>query len=127
MAHLQMPKSLLDEEMVRETVDEDDAFREKAVSNQQSTDTKNQTLETQRNGGSGGREGVLRINADERGLENPTPIFWKPTPDMYRMDTPGGREAYEARFGVKIGASGDATPARAMNGAVGGPCDRAIG
>jgi hypothetical protein len=33
--------------MVRETVDEDDAFREKAVSNQQSTDTKNQTLETQ--------------------------------------------------------------------------------
>jgi hypothetical protein len=72
MAHLQMPKSLLDEEMVRETVDEDDAFREKAVSNQQSTDTKNQTLETQRNGGSGGREGVLRINADESGLENPT-------------------------------------------------------
>jgi hypothetical protein len=107
MAHLQMPKSLLDEEMVRETVDEDDAFREKAVSNQQSTDTKNQTLETQRNGGSGGREGVLRINADERGLENPTPIFWKPTADMYRMDTPEGREAYEARFGVKIGAAGD--------------------
>ena len=47
------------------------------------------------------------MDADERGLENPKPIFWKPTPDMYRMDTPQGREAYEARFGVKIGASGD--------------------
>jgi hypothetical protein len=109
-----------DEEMVRETVDEDEAFREKAVS-------QGQTLETRRNGGSGGGQGLPRINADERGLENPTPIFWKPTPDMYRMDTPEGREAYEERFGVKIGASGDPTPARAMNGAVGGPCDRAIG
>jgi hypothetical protein len=109
-----------DEEMVRETVDEDEAFREKTVS-------QGQTLETRRNGGSGGGEGLPRISADERGLENPTPIFWKPTPDMYRMDTPEGREAYEERFGVKIGASGDPTPARPMNGAVGGPCERAIG
>ena len=52
-------------------------------------------------------KGLPRINADERGLENPNPIFWKPTPDMYRMDTPEGREAYEASFGVKIGTSGD--------------------
>ena len=42
------------------------------------------------------------MNADERGLENPKPIVWKPTPDMYRMDTPEGREAYEAAFGMKI-------------------------
>jgi len=95
-----------DEEMVRETVDEDEAFREKAVSNQQSAFSQTNALETRRNGGSGGGEGLPRINADERGLENPTPIFWKPTPDMYRMDTPEGREAYEERFGVKIGASG---------------------
>jgi hypothetical protein len=26
---------------------------------------------------------------------------------MYRMDTPEGREAYEANFGMKIGASGN--------------------
>jgi hypothetical protein len=116
-----------DEEMVRETVDEDEAFREQAVSDQQSAFSQNQPLETRGNGGSGEGEGLPRINADERGLENPIPIFWKPTPDMYRMDTPEGREAYEERFGVKIGASGDPTPARAMNGAVGGPCDRAIG
>ena len=40
------------------------------------------------------------------GLERPKPIEWKPTPDMYRMDTPEGRAAYEERFG-KIGTSGD--------------------
>jgi hypothetical protein len=100
-----------DEEMVRETVDEDDAFR-----TQQSTDTENQTLETRRNGGSGAEEGTPRVNADERGLENPKPIFWKPTPDMYRMDTPEGREAYEARFGTKIepGSSGERRPAQTV-------------
>jgi hypothetical protein len=96
-----------DEEMVRETVDEDEAFREKAVSNQQSAFSQDQTLETRRNVGSGGGEGLPRIDADGRGLENPNPIFWKPTADMYRMDTPEGRDAYEASFGVKIGASGD--------------------
>jgi hypothetical protein len=87
-----------DEEMVRETVDEDQAFR-----NQRSAFSQDQPLETQRNGGNGGGEGLLRINADECGLENPKPIFWKPTPDMYRMDTPEGREAYNAMFGTKIG------------------------
>jgi hypothetical protein len=80
-----------DEEMVRETVDEEEAFRA-----QQSTARENQTLETRRNGGSGGEEGLPRMDADERGLENRNPIFWKPTPDMYRMGTPEGREAYEA-------------------------------
>jgi hypothetical protein len=38
-----------------------------------------------------------RMDADERGLGNPrSPIEWKPTADMYRMDTREGREAYEA-------------------------------
>jgi hypothetical protein len=79
-----------DEEMVRETVDEDEAFREhlKPLTTKDTKDTEEE-------------QGLPRINADERGLENPTPIFWKPTPDMYRMDTPEGREAYEATFGVK--------------------------
>jgi hypothetical protein len=123
-----------DEEMVRETVDEDEAFREKAVSNQHSAISQGQNqnqqqrpLTTKDTKDTVEEQGLPRINADERGFENPKPIFWKPTPDMYRMDTPEGREAYEAKFGVKIGASGDPTPARAMNGAVGGPCDRAIG
>jgi hypothetical protein len=89
-----------DEEMVRETVDEDTALRE-AVSNQQSAFSQDQhqqqrpftteaTEDTEKD------QDLPRSNADERGLENPSPIFWKPTPDMYRMDTPEGREAYEA-------------------------------
>jgi hypothetical protein len=43
------------------------------------------------------------MDADERGLENSrNPIEWKPTADMYRMDTREGREAYEANFQMKI-------------------------
>jgi len=92
-----------DEEMVRETVDEETALNEKAVSNQPSAFSQDQTFETQRNGGSGGGEGLPRVNADGRGLENPgNPIEWKPTADMYRMDTREGMEAYEANFGSKI-------------------------
>jgi len=87
-----------DEEMVRETVDEDQAFREhlKPLTTKDTKDTEEE-------------KDLPRINADERGLENPKPIFWKPTPDMYRMDTPEGREAYKAMFGTKIGASDDLT------------------
>jgi hypothetical protein len=105
-----------DEEMVRETVDEDQAFR-----NQRSAFSQDQPLETQRNGGNGGGEGLLRINADERGLENPKPIFWKPTPDMYRMDTPEGREAYEASLQMKIKPRGtcEPRPLQELTGAAG--------
>ena len=105
-----------DEEMVRETVDEEEALSEKAVSNQHSAFSQDQTFETQRNGGSGGGEGLPPVNADERGLENPRkPVEWKPTADMYRMDTREGMEAYEASFGIKIKPAGDreATPPRA--------------
>jgi len=77
-----------DEEMVRETVDE-----EEAISEHRKPLTTKDTKEEQ---------GLPRMDADERGLENPKPIVWKPTPDMYRMDTPEGREAYEAIFGTKI-------------------------
>jgi hypothetical protein len=72
-----------DEEMVRETVDEDTALNENQHPPLRHGDTEEE-------------KDLPRINADERGLENPNPIFWKPTPDMYRMDTPEGREAYEA-------------------------------
>src|SRR6476646_2573361 len=84
-----------DEEMVRETMSEEEAFSE----NQHPP---------RRHGGTEEENDLPRINVDERGLENPKPIFWKPTPDMYRMDTPEGREAYEVSLRVKIG-----TPPRA--------------
>jgi len=41
--------------------------------------------------------------ADERRLEpRRHPVEWKPSPDMYRMDTREGMEAYEASFRMKI-------------------------
>ena len=98
-------------ELVRTTVDEEDALRENQTPTteiQRHGEEKNQTVETQRNGVSGGEEGLLQTEADGHRWEHrPKPVEWKPTPDMYRMDTPEGRAAYEACFGVKIGAVGD--------------------
>jgi hypothetical protein len=75
-----------DEEMVRETVDE-----EEALSEHQKPLTTKDTKDTEE------EQGLPRMDADERGLGNPrSPIEWKPTADMYRMDTREGREAYEA-------------------------------
>jgi hypothetical protein len=49
--------------------------------------------------GTSGNQNLPRINADERGLDNSrNPIEWKPTADMYSMDTREGMEAYEANF-----------------------------
>ena len=96
-------------ELVRTTVDEEEALssQRSAISENQNQH-QDQTFETQRNGGSGGEEGLLQTEADGHRWEHrPKPVEWKPTPDMYRMDTPEGRAAYEASFGVKIGAAGD--------------------
>ena len=42
------------------------------------------------------------MDADERGLKvESQSVEWKPTPDMYRMDTQEGMEAYEASFRTK--------------------------
>ena len=96
-------------ELVRTTVDEETALssQRSAISENQNQH-QDQTFETQRNGGSGGEEGLLQTEADGHRWEHrPKPVEWKPTPDMYRMDTPEGRAAYEACFGVKIRAVGD--------------------
>jgi hypothetical protein len=75
-----------DEEMVRETMDE-----EEALSEHQKPLTTKDTKDTEE------EQGLPRMDADEHGLGNPRkPIEWKPTADMYRMDTREGREAYEA-------------------------------
>ena len=84
------------EELVRTTVDEAEA-----ISSQQSAISQTKTFETRRNGGSGGELGeettLPLMDADGRGSKGSIrPVEWKPTPDMYRMDTPEGREAYEA-------------------------------
>jgi hypothetical protein len=100
-----------DEEMVRETMSEDEAFREhlKPLTTKDTKDTEEE-------------KDLPRINADERGLENPNPIFWKPTPDMYRMDTPEGREAYEASLQmmkIKPRVACEPRPLQELTGAVG--------
>jgi hypothetical protein len=89
-----------DEEMVRETVDE-----EEALSRQQAAISEEQHP-PRRHGGTEEEQGLPRMDADERGLKNPKPIVWKPTPDMYRMDTKEGREAYEA----SLRSSGERRP-----------------
>jgi hypothetical protein len=83
-----------DEEMVRETLDEEEAISEKQTP----------TTETQRHGEELRQEKTLPlVDADKRGLQREIrPVEWKPTPDMYRMDTPEGREAYEASLRTKI-------------------------
>jgi hypothetical protein len=103
-----------DEEMVRETVDE-----EIALSNQQSAFSERQNQRPFIKEGTEDTEqekGLPQMDADERGLEpRREPVEWKPTADMYRMDTREGMEAYEASFRMKIRTSGDreATPPRA--------------
>ncbi|HEY2233259.1 MAG TPA: hypothetical protein VGK01_07250 [Candidatus Angelobacter sp.] len=98
-----------DEEMVRDTVDEEDAISEEARSNQHSAFSEDQHP-PRRHGGTEEEKNLPRINADDRGLEKPDPIFWKPTPDMYRTDTPEGREAYEA----SLRSSGERRPAHSV-------------
>jgi hypothetical protein len=102
-----------DEEMVRETVDEEIALsNQHSAFSQDQPQNQTQTFETQSNGGSGGAEDLPRINADERGLRvESRPVEWKPSPDMYRMDTREGMEAYEASFRMKIKTLGDREPA----------------
>jgi hypothetical protein len=120
------------QELVRETVDENEAFSQNQTP---TTETRrhgeergqHQTFETQRNGGSGGKEGLPlistddtdkekglpRMDADERGLELPTPLEWRPSADMFRMDTREGVEAYEASLRTKMPRQDQAgTPSR---------------
>jgi hypothetical protein len=107
-----------DEELVRETVDEEEAlssqrsaFSERQNQNQQqrpftakdAKDAKeNQGLPLIRTDDSD-TKGLPRLEADVRGVQQRTKqIEWRPSADMYRMDTREGREAYEATLRPKI-------------------------
>jgi hypothetical protein len=87
-----------DEEMVRETVDEEEAFSEKQNQHQnQRPFTAKDAEDAKEN------QGLPLMNADDHGLQvGSRPVEWKPASDMYRMDTREGMEAYEANFGTKI-------------------------
>jgi hypothetical protein len=91
------------EEPVRETVDAEKALSsQRSAFSQEQPQNQDHTFETQRNGGSGGAESLPLMDTDDRGLKGGIrPVEWKPTPDMYRMDTQEGMEAYGASFGTK--------------------------
>src|SRR5579859_1470562 len=100
-----------DEEMVRETIDEGEAIRERQNQHQTQRPFTAKDAEDAKEIGSSGHpdigtsenQNLPQMDADERGLEGARgPVEWKPTADMYRMDTREGREAYEASFGTKI-------------------------
>ena len=109
------------EEPVRETVDAEEALssqRSAFSQNPKQQQHQDQTFETQRNGGSGGEEGSPFMNTDDTDKSLPLmdtddrgynsrirPVEFTPTPDMYRMDTREGREAYEASIRRKIGSA----------------------
>jgi len=104
------------EEPVRETVDEEEAFssqrsafsenqhqkqNQRPFTTEGTEDTEKEKSQTQHQNHFTAEDAEKNktlplMNADGRGLEDrPKPVEWKPTPDMYRMDTPEGREAYE--------------------------------
>jgi hypothetical protein len=114
-----------DEEMVRETVDEDEAFsrQQSAFSQEQNQNQRPFTAkdaqppQQAKTGLAGGpgyakeEKGLPRMDAEERGsavepraLRSepwPGPIEFRLPPEMYRMDTREGMEAYEASFRMK--------------------------
>jgi hypothetical protein len=101
------------EKPVTETVSVEEAVREElgiGTSDHRGIETsENQNQENQ-------NQDLLRMDEDGRGVEHRArQIVWRPSPDMFRMDTREGMEAYEASFRTKIGALGDreATPPRA--------------
>ncbi len=95
---------------MQETVDEQEAFSEKAVSNQhlafsqRQNQDQNQGPFTAEDAENAEESKTLpRMDADGRGLEDQgRQVEWKATPELYRLDTAEGMEAYEASFRMKI-------------------------
>jgi hypothetical protein len=62
-----------------------------------------ETFTTEGTEDTGGSKTLPLMNADERGLEHGrNQVQWKISPELYRVDTPEGMEAYEASFRMKI-------------------------
>jgi hypothetical protein len=113
-----------DEELVLETVDEEEALSSQraAFSERQNQQQNQRPFTAEGAKGNGERQnqnqrplttkdtkdteeeqGLLRMRSDRRGVQRGIKqIEWKPSADMYRMDTREGREAYEASLRTKI-------------------------
>ncbi|HEX3104349.1 MAG TPA: hypothetical protein VHQ22_07865 [Terriglobales bacterium] len=108
------------QELVMTTVDEEEAIRQDLFTTEDTENTEEEKSQNQKQRpltakdaedakeyeGIGSGDSVIardprqggrgRVIGNNGGIERPKPVEWKPTPDMYRTDTPEGREAYEA-------------------------------
>ena len=95
-----------DEELVRETVDEEEALSsQRSAFSERQNQHQNQRPFTAKDAEDAkeGEGGQSRMPVDVRGVQRGIKqIEWRPSADMYRMDTREGREAYEASLRVKI-------------------------
>jgi hypothetical protein len=111
-----------EDEMVRDTVYEEEAISEEARNNQHPAFSERQgqkPLPTEPLHGAGAENAKGNTEKPSR----TGPVRWKPTPDMYRMNTSEGREAYEASFSDQNHAA-TRGPARAVSPVI-APDDRA--
>jgi hypothetical protein len=113
-------------ELVRTTVDEEEAIRQDLFTTEGTENTEEGKKQKQRRFTTEDTEETEegkslplihgepgQLNANGPGLqERPKPVEWRPSADMYRMDTREGREAYEASLRTKIGPD-EKIPAKA--------------
>jgi len=128
-----------DEEMVRETVDEEEAFSEEAVSSQHSAFSQNQKLFTAKDAedakppqhaktarAGGPTEKGLPRDADERGLQEE-----ESSRDVEFVPVPGGYGFERVRLRIEPELGGQGRPAQDMhreeNREIGAAADREIG
>jgi hypothetical protein len=118
------------EEPVKETVDEEEALssQHSAISQNKNPFTAESTEDAEESrtlplinaDDTDKQRGSRRMNPNGRGLGNgETEVQWRPSADMFRMDTREGMEAYEASFRMKIRPSVNLHPVEPKLGSSG--------
>jgi hypothetical protein len=91
-----------DEELVRETVEEEQAIKESI----------GLVMSKAEEVGLSGHRDIPPLSPQNRLKNNGKQVEWRPTRDMYRIDTPEGREAHEASFSDEAATRGAARAVR---------------
>jgi hypothetical protein len=116
-----------DEEMVRDTVDEEEAFSEEALSSQHSVASQNQKLFTAKDAEDAKEEkGLPRMDADERGFQGE-----ESREEVEFVPVPGGYGFERVRLRIEPELGGQRRPPQDMyreeNREIGAAADREIG
>jgi hypothetical protein len=96
------------QDLVRTTVDEEEALRQDLFTTEDAEDAKEDKQDQYQHQRRFTTEDTEKTEEGKSlplihgGMERPKPVEWRPTPDMYRTDTPEGREAYEACLRMTI-------------------------